>query len=157
MPTPAQVPARYGLAAALRTELFAHTASGCVYVYDPAARTVEQVLGGVAGASALALSADGEILYAADLAGRCVWAVPTTGRELTAGGKGCAVFAQGLPGYPGALAVEEDGTVDIRLPLGKAGLAGRPRRRHPAARRGPPPERIHAGKAGLPARQRHQR
>ena len=58
----AQVPARYGLAAALRTELFAHTASGCVYVYDPAARTVEQVLGGVAGASALALSADGETL-----------------------------------------------------------------------------------------------
>ena len=39
--------------------------------------------------------------------------MPTTGRELTAGGKGCAVFAQGLPGYPGALAVEEDGTVDI--------------------------------------------
>ena len=71
------------------------------------------MLGGVAGASALALSADGETLYAADLASRCVWAVPTTGRELTAGGKGCAVFAQGLPGYPGALAVEEDGTVDI--------------------------------------------
>ena len=109
----AAVSAKYGLASALRTELFAHTASGCVYVYDPAARTVEQVLGGVAGASALALSADGETLYAADLASRCVWAVSTTGRELTAGGKGCAVFAQGLPGYPGALAVEEDGTVDI--------------------------------------------
>lgn len=109
----AAVSAKFGLASALRTELFAHTASGCVYVYDPAARTVEQVLGGVAGASALALSADGETLYVADLASRCVWAVAPTGRELTAGGKNCAVFAQGLPGYPGALAVEEDGAVDI--------------------------------------------
>ena len=109
----AAVSTKYGLASALRTELFAHTASGCVYVYDPAARTVEQVLGGVAGASALALSADGETLYVADLGSRCIWAVAPTGRELTAGGKNCAVFAQGLPGYPGALAVEEDGAVDI--------------------------------------------
>ena len=109
----ANVPVQYGLASALRTELFAHTASGCVYVYDPAARTVQQVLSGVSGASALALSADGETLYVADLASRCVWAVDPTGRELTAGGKNCAVFAEGLPGCPGALAVEEDGTVDI--------------------------------------------
>lgn len=30
-----------------------------------------------------------------------------------AGGKGCAQLAAGLPGYPGALAVEEDGTVSV--------------------------------------------
>ena len=46
--------AENGLESALRTELLAHTATGCVYVYDPAARTVEQVLGGVAGAAGLA-------------------------------------------------------------------------------------------------------
>ena len=37
--------AENGLESALRTELLAHTATGCVYVYDPAARTVEKVLG----------------------------------------------------------------------------------------------------------------
>ena len=42
--------AKNGLESALRTELIAHTGTGCVYVYDPSARTVEQVLGGVAGA-----------------------------------------------------------------------------------------------------------
>ena len=40
--------AKNGLESALRTELIAHTGTGCVYVYDPSARTVEQVLGGVA-------------------------------------------------------------------------------------------------------------
>ena len=39
--------AENGLESALRTELLAHTATGCVYVYDPAARTVEKVLGGL--------------------------------------------------------------------------------------------------------------
>ena len=51
--------AKNGLESALRTELIAHTGTGCVYVYDPSARTVEQVLGGVAGAAGLALSPDG--------------------------------------------------------------------------------------------------
>ena len=109
----AAVRSKYGAESALRTELFAHTATGGVYVYDPAARTVEQVLGGVAGASGLAFSPDGGTLYVADLASRCVWAVPPDSRELTAGGKGCALFADGLPGYPGALAVDEDGTVYV--------------------------------------------
>ena len=36
-------------------------------VYDPAARTVQKVLGGVAGASGLALSRDGSTLFVADL------------------------------------------------------------------------------------------
>ena len=54
--------AENGLESTLRTELLAHTATGCVYVYDPAARTVEKVLGGVAGAAGLALSPDGSIL-----------------------------------------------------------------------------------------------
>ena len=76
-------------------------------------RAVERVLGGVAGASGLALSADGETLYVSDLGSRCIWAVPSGGRELMAGGKGCAQLAAGLPGYPGALAVEEDGTVSV--------------------------------------------
>ena len=105
--------AENGLESALRTELLAHTATGCVYVYDPAARTVEKVLGGVAGAAGLALSPDGSTLYVSDLGSRCIWAVPSGGRELMAGGKGCAQLAAGLPGYPGALAVEEDGTVSV--------------------------------------------
>ena len=109
----ADVSAKYGLESALRTELLAHTATGWVYVYDPVTRAVERVLGGVAGASGLALSADGETLYVSDLGSRCVWAVPASGRELTAGGKGCAQLAAGLPGYPGALAVDEDGTITI--------------------------------------------
>lgn len=33
--------AKNGLESALRTELIAHTGTGCVYVYDPSARTVE--------------------------------------------------------------------------------------------------------------------
>ena len=37
-----QESAEQGLESALRTELLAHTGTGAVYVYDPAARTVEQ-------------------------------------------------------------------------------------------------------------------
>lgn len=98
---------------ALRTELMAHTATGWVYVYDPAARTVQRVLGGLAGASGLALSPDGSTLYVSDLGSRCIWAVDAGAKELTAGGRNCRVFADELPGYPGALAVDEDGTVYV--------------------------------------------
>ena len=105
--------AKNGLESALRTELIAHTGTGCVYVYDPSARTVEHVLGGVAGAAGLALSVDGRTLYVSDLGDRCVWAVDADARELTAGGKNCGSFVSGLPGYPGALALDEDGTLYI--------------------------------------------
>ena len=105
--------AKNGLDAALRTELMAHTSTGSVYVYDPSARSVQQVLSGVSGASGLALSPDGETLYVSDLGNRCVWAVSSDSRELTAGGKNCAVFQTALPGYPGALAVDEEGEVYI--------------------------------------------
>ena len=105
--------AENGLESALRTELLAHTATGCVYVYDPAARTVEKVLGGVAGAAGLALSPDGSTLYVSDLGRRCIWAVDAAARELTAGGRGCTAAFAGLAGYPGALAVDSDGTLYI--------------------------------------------
>ena len=105
--------AENGLESALRTELLAHTATGCVYVYDPAARTVEKVLGGVAGAAGLALSPDGSTLYVSDLGSRCIWAVDADDRELTAGGRGCIAAFAGLPGYPGALAADTDGTLYI--------------------------------------------
>ena len=105
--------AKNGLESALRTELIAHTGTGCVYVYDPSARTVEQVLGGVAGAAGLALSEDDRTLYVSDLGNRCIWAVDADARELTAGGKNCGSFVSGLPGYPGALALDEDGTLYI--------------------------------------------
>ena len=98
---------------ALRAELMGHTATGWVYVYDPADRSVQRVLGGLAGASGLAVSPDGGTLYAADLSSRCIWAVDTGARELTAGGRGCALFAGQLPGYPGALAAGPDGTVYV--------------------------------------------
>jgi len=109
----ADTSAKNGLESALRTELIAHTGTGCVYVYDSSARTVEQVLGGVAGASGLALSEDGKTLFVSDLGNRCVWAVDADARELTAGGKNCVSFVSGLPGYPGALALDEDGTLYI--------------------------------------------
>ncbi len=102
-----------GLESALRTELLAHTGTGWVYVYDPADRSVQRVLGGIAGASGLALSKDGRTLYVSDLGNRCVWQVSADARELTAGGKNCLSFVSGLPGYPGALAVDEDGTLYI--------------------------------------------
>ena len=81
----AEAAAKNGLESALRTELIAHTGTGCVYVYDPSARTVEQVLGGVAGAAGLALSEDGRTLYVSDLGNRCIWSVDADARELTAG------------------------------------------------------------------------
>ena len=102
-----------GLESTLRTELLAHTGTGCVYVYDPAARTVQKVLGGVAGASGLALSRDGSTLFVADLGNRCVWSAAADARDLTAGGKNCQSFVSGLPGYPGALAMDADGTLYI--------------------------------------------
>lgn len=105
--------AKNGAEAALRTELMAHTGTGHIYVYDPAARTVECVLSGLAGASGLALAPDGQTLYVSDLGNRCVWAVSPAGRELTAGGRGCAAFADALPGYPGTLAFDEDGSLLI--------------------------------------------
>ena len=77
-------PVDNGLESALRTELLAHTGTGWVYVYDPADRSVQRVLGGVAGASGLALSADGETLYVSDLGSRCVWSVDADARELRA-------------------------------------------------------------------------
>ena len=102
-----------GLEGALRTELLAHTGTGWVYVYDPADRSVQRVLGGIAGASGLALSEDGRTLYVSDLGSRCVWAVDADARELTAGGKNCKSFLSGLPGYPGALALDEDGILYV--------------------------------------------
>ena len=102
-----------GLENALRTELLAHTGTGCVYVYDPAARSVQKVLGGVAGAAGLALSPDGSTLYVSDLASRCVWRVSADAQDLTAGGKNCSSLVSGLPGYPGALAMDPDGTLYI--------------------------------------------
>ena len=102
-----------GLENALRTELLAHTGTGCVYVYDPAARSEQKVLGGVAGAAGLALSPDGSTLYVSDLANRCVWRVSADAQDLTAGGKNCSSLVSGLPGYPGALAMDPDGTLYI--------------------------------------------
>ena len=108
-----QESAEQGLESALRTELLAHTGTGAVYVYDPAARTVEQVVGGIAGASGLALDERAQTLYISDLGSRCIWAVDAAARELTAGGRGCTAAFAGLPGYPGALAADTDGTLYI--------------------------------------------
>ena len=108
-----QESAEQGLESALRTELLAHTGTGAVYVYDPAARTVEQVVGGIAGASGLALDERAQTLYISDLGSRCIWSAAASARGLTAGGKGCQSSFSGLPGYPGALALDEDSTLYI--------------------------------------------
>ena len=102
-----QESAEQGLESALRTELLAHTGTGAVYVYDPAARTVEQVVGG------LALDERTQTLYISDLGSRCIWSAAASARGLTAGGKGCQSSFSGLPGYPGALALDEDSTLYI--------------------------------------------
>ena len=105
--------AENGLESALRTELLAHTGTGAIYVYNPAARTVEQVVGGIAGASGLALDERAQTLYISDLGSRCIWSAAASARGLTAGGKGCQSSFSGLPGYPGALALDEDSTLYI--------------------------------------------
>ena len=43
--------------------------------------------------------------------GEIHWVNPA--RELTAGGKNCRSFVSGLPGYPGALALDEDGILYV--------------------------------------------
>ena len=113
--------AKHGVESALRTELTAHTGTGSVYVYDPAARTVEQVLSGVAGASGLVLDETTGTLYVSDLGSRCVWEMDCTARDLTAGGKNCQSHLYGLPGYPGALALDEDGALYISYRWARAG------------------------------------
>ena len=77
------------------------------------ARTVEQVVGGIAGASGLALDERAQTLYISDLGSRCIWSAAASARSLTAGGKGCQSSFSGLPGYPGALALDEDSTLYI--------------------------------------------
>lgn len=109
----ANVSTKHGLESALRTELMAHTATGCVYVYDPETLSVQCVINGIAGAASIALSPDNATLYVADLGSRCVWAAASDSRDILAGGKECSTFAAQLPAYPGALAVDTDGTVYI--------------------------------------------
>jgi Sec-independent protein translocase protein TatA len=98
---------------ALNTILLTHTTTGTVYVYDPAARTVETVLGGLAGATGLALSPDGQTLYVAECAERRVWQMDAAARNRTAGSRECTIFAEDLAWYPSALACGQDGTVYV--------------------------------------------
>ena len=42
-----------------------------------------------------------------------MWSAAADARDLTAGGKNCQSFVSGLPGYPGALAMDADGTLYI--------------------------------------------
>ena len=94
-----QESAEQGLESALRTELLA--------------RTGEQGGGGIAGASGLALDERTQTLYISDLGSRCIWSAAASAHGLTAGGKGCQSSFSGLPGYPGALALDEDSTLYI--------------------------------------------
>ena len=138
--------AENGLESALRTELLAHTATGCVYVYDPAARTVEKVLGGVAGAAGLALSPDGSTLYVSDLGSRCIWAVDAAARADRRGTglhrRLCrsAGLSRSAGGRHGRHAVHQ-------LPLGAQQLAGKERGQHPAAGHCPASGAEYAGTA----------
>ena len=123
--------AENGLESALRTELLAHTATGCVYVYDPAARTVEKVLGGVAGAAGLALSPDGSTLYVSDLGSRCIWAVDAGAPGADRRGTGlhrCLCRSAGLSRSAGC----GHGRYAVhQLPLGAQRLAGKRTRTAP--------------------------
>ena len=70
-------------------------------------------MGGIAGASGLALDERAQTLYISDLGSRCIWSAAASARGLTAGGKGCQSSFSRLPGYPGALALDEDSTLYI--------------------------------------------
>ena len=61
----------------------------------------------------LARTGTGSTPYVSDLANRCVWRVSADAQDLTAGGKNCSSLVSGLPGYPGALAMDPDGTLYI--------------------------------------------
>ncbi len=142
-----------GLESTLRTELLAHTGTGCVYVYDPAARTVQKVLGGVAGASGLALSPDGSTLFVADLGNRCVWSAAADARDLTAGGKNCQQLGLRPAGVSRCAGCGPGRDPVHRLPLGPQQLAGKKyeRRQHPAAGHRPAGGSESAGEAVRPA------
>ena len=88
---------------------------------------------GVAGAAGLALSPDGSTLYVADLGSRCIWTVDADARELTAGGRGCTAAFAGLPGYPGALAADTDGTLYISYRWARSNWPKRRSARSPAS------------------------
>ena len=45
----------------------------------------------------------------------------TAARDLTAGGKGCSTHLNGLPGYPGALSLDADGTLYISYRWARSG------------------------------------
>ena len=146
--------AENGLESALRTELLAHTATGCVYVYDPAARTVEKVLGGVAGAAGLALSPDGSTLYVSDLGSRCIWAVDADCPGADRRGTGlhrCLCRSAGLSRSAG----RGHGRYAVhQLPLGAQRLAGKERGQYPAAGHRPAGGAEYAG-AAVPMHGRH--
>ena len=109
----AETSVKNGLEGALRTELLAHTGTGWVYVYDPADRSVQRVLGGHRGR-----------VGAGPLGGRqdALCLRPRQPLRLGRGrrrpgadcrGKNCKSFLSGLPGYPGALALDEDGILYV--------------------------------------------
>lgn len=124
--------AKNGLESALRTELIAHTGTGCVYVYDPSARTVEQVLGGVAGAAGLALSEDGRTLYVSDLGNRCVWLwTPTPGADCRR--QALREFCVRPAGIPQRIGAGRGRHPLYQLPLDPQRLAGKARGQHSSA------------------------
>ena len=146
-----------GLEAALRTELLAHTGTGWVYVYDPADRSVQRVVGGVAGASGLALSPDGRTLYVSDLGNRCVWSMDADARELTAGGKKLPKRLFRPAGLPRCTGHGSRRHPVHQLPLGPQRLAGKERGQHPAAGHRPAGGSESAGKAVRPVVRRSLR
>lgn len=97
-----------GVENAFYTELLAHTATGSVWVYDPAADTVECVARGLAGVGGLALDENGETLYIAETNAYRVWALPAGARQAEVSAEGTIVL-DGLPGYAAGLARGENG------------------------------------------------
>ena len=148
----AAVSPKHGVESALRTELVAHTGTGSVYVYDPAARTVQTVLTGAAGASGLALDKNGTRFR------------PRHPLRLERGGLGPRPDRrrQELRDSPDRSARIPRCTGAGRgrhpvyqLSLGPCRLAGKPRGQYPAAGSCPPAEPDDAAEFVLPARREH--
>ena len=122
--------AENGLESALRTELLAHTATGCVYVYDPAARTVEKVLGGVQVLPVWRSARTAAPCMSPTLAAGCIWAVDAAAREADRRGTGlhrCLCRSAGLSRSAGC----GHGRHAVhQLPLGAQRLAGKERGQH---------------------------
>ncbi len=107
--------ASHGLENAFDTELLAHTATGTIYAYDPAAKKAVCVAKNIAGASGLALDESGQNLYFSEAENYRVWSISASARGADVAAGEATLALDGLPGYPAGLARGENGAIWIAV------------------------------------------